>query len=148
DADNDCDGAIDETCAGGALEEEGEDNNYLIIRNRNPRSASAREAFLLENLDLPALREQIVGLQEELALTQVTLKAVLAYLYTTDSAGSTTHSFARLQQELELRLAEGRSLVGKIDAQESKDLIFEDVQRFATAVEQTALALKDSLTRL
>jgi len=146
-ADNDCDGEIDETCATGTAEEE-DDRNYLIIRNRNPRSAVAREAFLVENLDLPALREQIIEIQEDLALTQATLKAVLAYFYMGDSTGSTTQSLSQLQQELELRLAQGRSLVEKIDANESKDLIFEDVQRFATDVEQTNLALKDSLTRL
>ncbi|MDP1694767.1 MAG: MopE-related protein, partial [Candidatus Woesearchaeota archaeon] len=147
-ADNDCDGTIDEACASGTAEEGEDDRNYLIIRNRNPRSALAREAFLLENLDIVSLRKHIVGLQEDLALTQATLKAVLAYLYTTDSTGAPTQSFAQLQQELELRLVEGRSLVEKIDANESKDLIFEDVQRFATDVDQTTRALKDSLTRL
>jgi len=146
-ADNDCDGDVDEGC--GSYDDDDEDTTeYLIIRNRNPRSASARETLLLQNLDLDALREQLVTLQEEVSLTQSILKSILSYLYAIDSAGQQTQSLSYLQNDLELRLAQARSLVAKIDANEPKEILFDDVQRFAMDLEQTNLALKDALTRL
>jgi len=148
-ADNDCNGVIDEGC--GIDDDEGEtddDGDYLLVRNRSPRSAMAREAMLIENLDMVALQKQLVTLQEDLALTQATLKAILAYFYTTASTSDITQQMMQLQNELELLLAQGRSLLAKIDANEPKELILEDAQHHARDIEQMNLALKDTLTRL
>ncbi len=147
-ADNNCDGDIDEGCGADDEGEDEDDSTYLLVRTRNPRSATAREAMLIENLDLAALKNQLITLQKELALTQATLKAILAYFYATDSASDTTQQLLYLQNELELLLAQGRSLIAKIDAEEPNEFILEDTQHHSTDIEQMNLALKDVLTRI
>ena len=97
---------------------------------------------------LKDLRRKIITFKEDLALTQATLKAILAFLYTADSTQERTQQLARLQIELEILLAEGRSIVAKIDFNEPKEQIVQDAQRFASDVEQTNLALKDAIQQL
>ncbi len=147
-ADNDCDGQIDEACGPEDEGEDEDDTSYLIVRSHLVRSASAREAFILANLNMQDLKQQVITLQEDLALVQATLKAILAFLYTGENTQERTQQLGRLQTELENRLAQGRSIVAKIDANEPKEQILRDAQRFANDVEQTNLALEDAAQHL
>ncbi len=147
-ADNDCNGKIDDGCDGGSEEELEKDRSSTIIIRKGSRIVSAHEAISAENLDLDSLEDQLVKIQEDLAKIQTTVKVMLAYLYTTDSTGQAAQQLAYLQTSIEQLSADARSLVAEIKAEQSKDLIFEDLQRFMGKLKEVTAVLDETLELL
>ncbi len=141
-ADNNCDGLIDEGCEG----EEKDLTPYLIVRNKNLRSATAR---LLAGLDRYALKQELIQMQEDLALVQTTSKDILSYMYVIDITGERSQSLITINTNVELLLAQARSLVAAIDAEELNEFILEDARRFSADVETKVIQpFQDILLKL
>ena len=81
-------------------------------------------------------------------MTHATLKAILVFLYTADTTQERTQQLGRLHVALENLQAKGRSILAQIDADEPKDQIVQEAQRFAGNVEQMNLGLQDAAQQL